>query len=66
MSNRRVQEESSLRPFPRLKFIGAGLAAAALLLSFKAPAQAGDTVYVSNLSKTTAFPSFAVDSNIRA
>ena len=41
-----------MRPFPRLKLIGAVLAAAALPLGFTAPAQAGEPVLVSNMDQT--------------
>ena len=40
-----------MRPFPRLKLIGAVLAAAALPLGFAAPAQAGEPVLVSNMDQ---------------
>ena len=41
-----------MRPCPRLKLIGAVLAAAALPLGFAAPAQAGEPVLVSNMDQT--------------
>ena len=40
-----------MRPFPRLKLIGAVLAAAALPLGFAAAAQAGEPVLVSNIDQ---------------
>ena len=41
----------SVRPFPRLTFIGACLAAAALSLGFSAPAHADGPVFVSNIGE---------------